>query len=240
MVARLTRYQHDAEIFGTVGEIGVHHGKFTAAISGFASEDEVTVAVDLFSHQEQNVDGSGQGDLDHFRNNLEVLSLWDGIFTHETNSMSLTAHDLLQYDAFRLLSVDGGHTHDTTLNDLLFACEVMAEGGVVIVDDFVNIDWLGVAAGVFDFVRSQEILVPFLWLANKLYLTTADHHKKYVSFLHSLHPELCDNPASAYANGRKIFSEDYVVCIVRCDDRLASFCEHMSNFTTIKGLLPTF
>jgi len=239
MVARLSKLQHKAGLFGTVGEIGVHHGKFTAALSGFASVVEDTVAVDLFADQDQNVDGSGHGDMDFFRKNLEKLSLWEGTYAHQANSLKLTVKDFSRYQRFRMLSVDGGHTHETTLNDLLLACNILSAGGIVILDDFVNRDWLGVAAGVFDFIRSQEELVPFLWLANKLFLTTRDHHERYVAFVRQLHPTLCENQASREASLRHIFHRDLYVCIPRCEDGniAASFCHYMADVANIKGLL---
>jgi hypothetical protein len=47
-------------ILGTVGEIGVHHGKFLMPIVGYALQEEPAVAVDLFEDQAQNFDGSGE------------------------------------------------------------------------------------------------------------------------------------------------------------------------------------
>lgn len=236
MVARLSKLQHEAGIFGTVGEIGVHHGKFTAALSGFAHPTEDTVAVDLFGDQDQNIDGSGHGDLHYFRQNLEKLSLWEGTFAHQANSLELVAQDFSQYQHFRMLSVDGGHTYETTLNDLLLACNIISEGGIIILDDFINTGWLGVAAGVFDFILSQETLVPFLWLDKKLFLTTRGHHGSYVSFLRQLDPDLCNHRASREAELRHSF-HDHFVCIVRCDDGPTPFCDHMADVAMIKGLL---
>jgi hypothetical protein len=46
-------------VFGAVGEIGVHHGKFFMPIAGYALQEESAVALDLFEDQSQNFDGSG-------------------------------------------------------------------------------------------------------------------------------------------------------------------------------------
>lgn len=59
-VRALTELQHNISVFGAVGEIGVHHGKFLMPIVGFALEEEPAIAMDLFEDQKQNIDGSGE------------------------------------------------------------------------------------------------------------------------------------------------------------------------------------
>lgn len=58
-VKRLTAKQHELGIYGAVGEIGVHHGKFLIPIVGNALVDEPAVAMDLFEDQQANLDKSG-------------------------------------------------------------------------------------------------------------------------------------------------------------------------------------
>jgi hypothetical protein len=59
-VKQLTAKQHSLGIYGAVGEIGVHHGKFFLPIVGNALAEEPAVAIDLFEEQQGiNVDGSG-------------------------------------------------------------------------------------------------------------------------------------------------------------------------------------
>jgi hypothetical protein len=59
-VKALTAKQHELGIFGSVGEIGVHHGKFLIPIIGNALAGEPAVAMDLFEDQSSNVDVSGE------------------------------------------------------------------------------------------------------------------------------------------------------------------------------------
>lgn len=56
----LSELQHSMGLFGAVGEIGVHHGKFLMPLVGTALEAEPAVALDLFEDQSQNFDGSGE------------------------------------------------------------------------------------------------------------------------------------------------------------------------------------
>lgn len=59
-VKAFTRKQHELGIFGAVGEIGVHHGKFLIPIVGSALAGEPAIAMDLFENQQSNLDKSGQ------------------------------------------------------------------------------------------------------------------------------------------------------------------------------------
>jgi hypothetical protein len=58
-VKTFTAKQHQLGIFGAVGEIGVHHGKFLIPIVGNALMEEPAVALDLFEDQSANIDTSG-------------------------------------------------------------------------------------------------------------------------------------------------------------------------------------
>lgn len=60
-VKKFTQKQHELGIYGAVGEVGVHHGKFLIPIVGNALVDEPAVALDLFEDQRANVDTSGEG-----------------------------------------------------------------------------------------------------------------------------------------------------------------------------------
>eukprot|EP00878_Enallax_costatus_P036297 GHUV01040725.1.p1 GENE.GHUV01040725.1~~GHUV01040725.1.p1 ORF type:complete len:133 (-),score=24.11 GHUV01040725.1:94-492(-) len=59
-VKAFTRRQHELGIYGTVGEIGVHHGKFLIPILGNALASEPAIAMDLFEDQESNLAKSGE------------------------------------------------------------------------------------------------------------------------------------------------------------------------------------
>lgn len=70
--------------------------------------------------------------------------------------------------AFRLISVDGGHTLEVTLHDLMVASCLVRDGGLVVLDDFPNSVWLGVAEALMHFAHAQDRLVPFMHGYNKV------------------------------------------------------------------------
>eukprot|EP00878_Enallax_costatus_P041637 GHUV01048466.1.p1 GENE.GHUV01048466.1~~GHUV01048466.1.p1 ORF type:complete len:179 (+),score=33.36 GHUV01048466.1:196-732(+) len=119
-----TRRQHELGIYGTVGEIGVHHGKFLIPILGNALASEPAIAMDLFEDQESNLAKSGFGSKLELLRNLEACGIPENsIRLAGGNSMHLTASNFTQWGlpAFRLLSVDGGHSLEITLHDLMVA-----------------------------------------------------------------------------------------------------------------------
>ena len=61
-------------ITGSLGEIGVHHGKLFILLYLMLSCGEKAFAVDVFDQQHLNVDGSGHGNLTTFRKNIENIA----------------------------------------------------------------------------------------------------------------------------------------------------------------------
>ena len=68
----VTRYQYDhLHLVGGIGEIGVHHGKFTCFLYLMRRYREQNLfAVDVFDNQALNKDGSGRGQKQTFLNSV--------------------------------------------------------------------------------------------------------------------------------------------------------------------------
>ena len=63
----------------------------------------------------------------------------------------------------RIASIDGGHTAPTTYHDLVLVSCALADGGVVILDDFFSHGWPGATDGLFRFLLLRNhSLAPFL------------------------------------------------------------------------------
>jgi hypothetical protein len=125
----------------------------------------------------------------------------------------------------RLISVDACHTRECTLNDVIVASSFLVEGGVVIVDDFVNPGWPCVAQGVQEYLRSAETpLVPILLTCNKLYLTTRSHARVYMSAVRGSDLASCIDSA---ANPRlPDFLSGFDVLVLAADRRS---CTHVND-----------
>ncbi len=71
----------------------------------------------------------------------------------------------------RFISVDGAHTAAAVLGDLTLAEQVLADGGIVAIDDVLNPRAFGVGEGAYRYflARDGRGLAPFAYCANKLY-----------------------------------------------------------------------
>jgi hypothetical protein len=174
-------------ITGGAMEIGVHHGRFFIALANVCDSTAEFVAIDVFEDQHKNIDGSGKGNEQEFRASIEKYcdKPVESISIIKADSLGLRAgaHSALNPGMFRLISIDGGHTAAHTFNDLVLAEQLVADGGVVFVDDILHPDWMGVMEGLIKYrLFSAGVLVPFLVTANKMVLAKATHHGTYMEF----------------------------------------------------------
>ena len=147
--------QRKLAVTGPVCEIGVHHGRLFILLHLLTVPPERSVAFDLFDLQQENVDGSGAGSREHLLRNLRAHGCdLERIVIVTENSLRLTPDRILELCGARprLFSVDGGHTAEITYNDLSLAARTISEGGLVILDDFFNEAWPGVAEGTCRFM----------------------------------------------------------------------------------------
>lgn len=180
------------EEFGVAGgalEIGVHHGRLAIALSWLLRAGEPLVAIDVFGEQWMNIDGSGAGVRELFTRNWEAHA-------NPATPLSVIAADSLalglgervriaaEHGAFRWISVDGGHTTEHVVSDLLMVQDLLAQGGVVLLDDFMNYHWPGVCEGFAVYMRQYvPKLRPVALSANKLFLASVTVGERYVAVL---------------------------------------------------------
>lgn len=186
-VKAFSTLQHSLGIYGAVGEIGVHHGKFFVPLAGNAAVSEPLVAIDLFDAQTENYDQSGSGSILYPEKLMSLLDKTgiprDDVMLVSGNSLTLTAANFTverNLPAWRMLSVDGGHSLETTLHDINVAACTVRDGGIVIVDDWFNQQWTGVQEAVIHAAHGIARLVPFMHGQNKIWFTTLSHVSEYV------------------------------------------------------------
>ena len=190
VLSAILEAQNAAGMRGPVCEIGVHHGRLFIMLCLATSNGEQAVAYDLFGRQEENIDGSGRGDLDILLVNLERHRCdRRRVKAVEVNSLALDA-DRVVADCGgrpRAFSIDGGHTAEITCHDLTTAHGSICPGGVIILDDFFNEQWPGVAEGTYRYMGSKPGLIPIAIAGNKVLLTDdAQWAEQYKRSLDSL------------------------------------------------------
>lgn len=192
VIVTLASLQQRLGITGNVCEIGVHHGRFMIALSLLRGPGEKSLALDVFEDQDLNVDQSGKGDASIFMTNVKNwLGDQPDMLIMKADSLTVSGADVKGRlgGPVRLFSVDGSHTCEHTLNDLVIAEESVCEGGIVIVDDFFNPDWPGVPEAVIRYLdrpAEKRRLVPIGYGDNKLYLTTPSHVSIYQAHIETI------------------------------------------------------
>lgn len=113
----ISKQQHspDHRIYGSVGELGVHHGRFTAFLFVTSRQHEQLVVGDLFEKmQSANVDKSGLGDLKRFVQGLQTYGLTPThlhtIYVGSTSNLPFNWSYEQKFHPFRLISIDASHT----------------------------------------------------------------------------------------------------------------------------------
>lgn len=183
LLAHLTSVQVAHGVTGAIGEVGVHHGLFFVGLAHLAQQGEGLYAADVFEDQNLNVDGSGFGDRAAFMRATGS----NGISEADMTVVAGSTADLddLGGMAFRMFSVDAGHTRELTYNDMSLAACHLAKGGIIILDDVPNMSaWPGVVDGFFSWLHYFPVdFAPFFVGYNKVLICHRDWHRTYYGAL---------------------------------------------------------
>jgi hypothetical protein len=175
-------------VLGSIAEIGVHHGKLFIWLTLHLRTGEKALALDLFSNQAENMDGSGRGNLDAFAANMEAYTRLD--ILRETaipvtiNSLKIPLCFFCEkgLDSVRFFSVDGGHFVDSAYEDCWTAFSALSIGGVIAVDDFVHGNL--VLEGTLRFLYTNPNAKAFLISENKIYICQSSFYDRYFQAMH--------------------------------------------------------
>ena len=178
-------FQLDNNIHGSVLEIGVYHGKFFIPLHNTLKKDERSFAVDLFNEQQWNTDFSGYGDdhLASFQTNLRAYATRPEACTIiQADQLTWKAEEL-NGNPCRLISIDGGHTEAHTWNALQQCEGLLANGGLIFVDDYTNMHWPGVHIGLVNYyLHRAPAIAPVFFGWNKLVLCGVSRHPFWLSY----------------------------------------------------------
>jgi predicted O-methyltransferase YrrM len=134
IVVALLEHQTRSGITGHVAEIGTFEGRLLIAMAHALAEGERALAIDHFEWPDPGVRA-------RFEANLAAHGVPDGrVVVHQGDSRQLTPEQLRAAlgGTARFFHVDGEHTAEHLANDLRLATAVMAENGVVALDDMLH------------------------------------------------------------------------------------------------------
>src|SRR5260370_5476592 len=206
-VAEIARIQATHRFEGSVAEIGVHMGRLFILLRLLATPHERALAVDVFQDQRLNIDGSGAGDERRFRDNLERWAATHNVEIIHGSSLDVTASEVVsKVGRCMLLSIDGGHTAECTLNDLRLAEHVVTDFGVAILDDYFNPSWPDVTTGAAQFFADNyTTLRPFAITPTKIYLARQAYHGLYVAELRATQSDFYEKDSQMFGVPVAIF-----------------------------------
>ncbi|GAA0597297.1 hypothetical protein GCM10009416_39450 [Craurococcus roseus] len=176
----LHRQQRAAGLAGGVAEIGVYHGRFFLLLALCCEGAERALGVDLFDRLSPGREAAVRGDREAFEGHLATWGVADRTVVRQQDSLELTPDEVraaVGAAGARLFSVDGAHSFKHAIADLRLAAASLAPGGVVLLDDFLHAEWLGVTEAAVALLREPSPpLAPLAICGGKLALCApADH-----------------------------------------------------------------
>lgn len=201
VLASLSSFQRRQGFAGSVGEIGVHHGKLFTLLHLGRDAGSSSFAVDAFDRQDLNVDRSGCGDEAKFRRNVSRWSDVGAVEVFRGSSQMLRPRALLERVARpRLISIDGGHTSGQTAADLKLAEAVGSAEMIVVLDDVFHAYWPGVLSGLAEYISGGGALRPFAVTPGKVLMARPEICSVYQAALRDAFPLFCEKQEDVFGS----------------------------------------
>jgi hypothetical protein len=182
-----TKLGYDSSIL----EIGVYKGKYLSVLYNRAQRTaQPVVGIDTFQWSPSEHVTSTFARLFGFVENLRLETF---------DSSRLAPAQVIEMLGGRrasFISVDGDHAASAVRGDLILSRQVLSEGGIIAMDDFLNPKAVGVSEGFYRFFlqSGDQSLRPFAYCANKLFLAESPYDEKYRQVIELLLEEMPDLP----------------------------------------------
>ncbi|MFC5373960.1 class I SAM-dependent methyltransferase [Brevundimonas faecalis] len=167
-------------------ELGVHRGKFLAVLAR-GNDTGVVVGVDAMLDAEgRDLSPEHAAEaVEHIRRNVATASLAP-VHLITARTATVTPEDLLgiSSNGFSFIHIDAGHEAEDVRTDIALADAVLSTGGVIAMDDFLNVWMPGVTDGLYSYraANPDTDIVPFAAGGNKLFLCRRADHDLYAAF----------------------------------------------------------
>ena len=196
----LTNMQWSFGIYGSVGEIGVYHGKYAAMLAYHMALDigERMFVCDIFGKQEHMKLKTELAAVKHFESNMNKVgfSLYTDnearrirVFDDSSMYLSKLLYIQMGLPAFRFYSIDGSHHFPYVFNDLRHVACSLRKGGIISSDDILFKGWPEVqkAHAQFFTIFGNNTIKPLLYVRNKLHSCDASYYNQYMEYIEQ-HP----------------------------------------------------
>jgi hypothetical protein len=188
MVAVL-EYQERKGIKGKLAEFGTYKGRSAMLLASYARKDEPLHLVDVATYLEKDKIAAVFPDYTFHQCDsalfpaalLKGKGLLDKVLGRGVNRQ------------FRYVHADGSHTFKNVVGDLKVATRILSDEGVLVIDDYLNVNYPQVAAALYHFlaVEPSDLRV-FMIGSNKCYVCRKGNHKEMLRFALQHFPTLMD------------------------------------------------
>lgn len=169
----LNNIQRAQGIEGHIMEIGTYYGKSAAVLGQFLAPHEEFYCNDTFSGYKK-VENNFRNSFEAFFENMTGRKA----IVRQMLSTELTP-EILDNKQFRIWHIDGYHSFEDTLADMKLGASMLAERGMIICDDFLNPDWLGVGQAINEFLRTEDYCLVAQGYNKTVIVRKADYEMYY-------------------------------------------------------------
>jgi predicted O-methyltransferase YrrM len=183
VTAGLMRIQTELGVSGPIAEIGTFEGRFFIAMAKALAPGEMALGMDIFDWPNPEV-------IDRFEANCAKHGVAKAVRqTWKCDSRAVTPAELLSRTGdkrVRLFHVDGEHSRASLEKDLALATAVLADDGVIILDDMLHPGYPTLMVTVHEYLKAHPEMVVLCIIdretivgATKFVLCRADWFKRY-------------------------------------------------------------
>ena len=165
------QFQADNGISGHLVEFGVYKGRSLALLGCHAKAGERLIGVDVADYLDRSRIAAIAPGLEFVRSPSEEFKAGFADYRRIKRSC-------------RLVHIDSSHFFSTTIAELAMSDELICDHGMVILDDFTNINYSQILAATYNYLYTRRTkLCVFLVTAEKAYLCRKSDFPLYGGFV---------------------------------------------------------
>jgi hypothetical protein len=177
--------QQELGFLGDILEIGTYKGKSGILLTLCAKPTETVRLLDLYAdiRLEANPDSIDYKQLDEtqtIKNLNKFGSEYKLVFGN-----SLEIPKVIPKTPHRIIHIDGSHQYEIVRNDLQNALKLLSPDGVIILDDYSNLAYPGVAIAFWEFYENTHLEIIFA-TPSRVYVTHNQNAVNYQLILNQL------------------------------------------------------
>jgi Methyltransferase domain len=166
-VDSLLAYQAELGVRGDMVELGVHRGKSAAILAGRLNASETLRLYDVADYFDREALAEANGKL-----SFNIVNTGDLNRSHFGKR------------SIRFCHIDASHMFEPTIHEMALADHMLAEAGILCLDDYTNLNYSQNIAAIFKYLFTVKTdLTMFMVTNEKAYLCRRSHFLRYGKFV---------------------------------------------------------